>query len=192
MPNAICKKIITDAEADAIQILENANAKKEQILSKAQSDAKLLGANIISKAKSERDAIKQKLISNENMSAKKDILSAKQTLIDAVIKKAIYDICNMSDHDYKKCFVKLLQKAYSEISPDTKQLNLYMSERDLKRIPKKEIINALDGCKVNLFEENIPAGFIIKSKNVDLNFTPEFLAYQENSVLLKIISQILF
>lgn len=84
---SILSQIINEANAERKKIINQANQQKEEILRQAKQDAENLYQGILEKEKSVFEAEKQKIIVNARLEGKKQLLAAKQGLIDQVFER---------------------------------------------------------------------------------------------------------
>ena len=88
----ICEKIITDADSEASKIVEEANRKSIELINSASQNNKKKAMELESTAPSVAKEIYEKLVSDANIKAKKEILAAKRELLDEVFKKALLNL----------------------------------------------------------------------------------------------------
>jgi len=84
---SIINHILDEAGVQRDKILREAKQQAELILQEARGEADKIHQEILAREKSLLEAEKQKLIVNARLESKKNLLKAKQELIDRVIEK---------------------------------------------------------------------------------------------------------
>ena len=100
--NNLTSKIIEEAEAKKEVILSDAEKEKNKILSKKQEEAKAAEKFIIEKAESEAISRKERIISSAKLEARNEKLTAKQEVIRDIFEISIKNLCNMSEKEFKE------------------------------------------------------------------------------------------
>ncbi len=84
---SILSQIVNEANAERKKIINQANQQKEEIIRQAKQGAENLYQEISDKEKRVFEAERQKIIVNARLEGKKQLLSAKQGLIDEVFER---------------------------------------------------------------------------------------------------------
>ncbi len=84
---SILSHILNQANAEKVNILRQAHQEKEKIIQKAKQEAERLYQETLHKERALSEAQKQKIIVNARLEPKKNLLKAKQELIDSVFVK---------------------------------------------------------------------------------------------------------
>lgn len=84
---SILSQIVNEANAERKKIINQANQQKEEILRQAKLEAENFYQEIVDKERRVFEAEKQKIIVNARLEGKKQLLSAKQGLIDQVFER---------------------------------------------------------------------------------------------------------
>lgn len=101
----ILKKIMSDAEMAAQEILADGKRDGEEILEKARADAAALKSRLKSKADQRADEERNRIVTLARLSARRDLLSEKQLLIGKVFEETRQRILAMGRDDYRR-FIK--------------------------------------------------------------------------------------
>ncbi|MBM3252226.1 MAG: hypothetical protein FJZ11_05580 [Candidatus Omnitrophica bacterium] len=117
---AILSQIMNDANGQRNIILKQANQQKEEILRQARQDADKIYQEILDREKSAFEAEKQKFIINVRLEARKQLLCAKQELIDLAFERLKSEL--KKDTFKKK---QILQDGIKEVPED---INFYLSK----------------------------------------------------------------
>jgi vacuolar-type H+-ATPase subunit E/Vma4 len=84
---SILQRITNNADAESQKIIQQARREAEVIIQQAQKEADKMYEGLLAKEKILYEAQKQKFIVNARLEYKKDLLSAKQGLINGVLEK---------------------------------------------------------------------------------------------------------
>lgn len=183
--DAIKNRILSDAKSRASKI----NADSLQIVSEInknavdQSTALLLESQ--KQALKESQNIKRRFDSLAVLEQRKILLSAKQDLIDQVIKKAMLNLKEMDRKEKEALYRKILEKILT--GGEMIQFNEQDQEMgsDLIKLFSFPIaINPVTG--------NFIGGFIISRDMVEINITFEMIVRQYRSELVAIAANSLF
>jgi vacuolar-type H+-ATPase subunit E/Vma4 len=117
---AILSQIMNDVDGQRNIILKQANQQKEEILRQARQDADKIYREIIDREKTEIEAEKQKLIVNARLEAKKQLLAAKQRLIDDAFARLKSEL--------KKDAFKKKQISQDGVKEVPEDINFYLSK----------------------------------------------------------------
>lgn len=189
----ICNNITNDALKKADDILNDAKLKADIILKEAKKSADEYGAHLMAQAKSEYDAEKKRIISLEKMSAKKDILFAKQEIIENTLNSVKVHIDKLPDEKYKKVLLSLLLKSAMELE-SIEAVEVILPQRAKKLISEREIKKTIGEKKLSSVEysNEITTGVTIISKNIELTNSISELIREKRDSLSDLICNMLF
>lgn len=172
-------KIQMEAEAMKDSIIATAMEEKERIISKKNSEAKVLVDDMIERAKVEALLTKERIISGAELKARNEKLGAKQTIIKEVFEKSVNELCKLDEVQYLT-FIKEGILSF-DIKGDE---NLILNTEGMKFI-KHDIIEEINkelvskGEKGNLTLSSKPGefkgGFILEKNGIEINNTFETL-----------------
>ena len=103
--NNLTSKIIEDAEDKKEVIISEAEEEGKKILNKKIEEAKAAEKIIIEKAEREAASRKERIISNAHLQGRNEKLKAKQEVISKVFEESIETLCSLSEEEFKS-FVK--------------------------------------------------------------------------------------
>ncbi len=189
----ICNNITNDALKKADNILNDAKLKASIILEEAKKTADEYGARLMAQAKSEFDAEKKRIIALEKMSAKKDILFAKQEIIENTLNSVKAHIDKLPDEKYKKILLSLLLKSTMELkSPEA--IEVILPQRAKKLISEREIKKTIGEKKLSSVKylANLTTGVVIISKNIELTNSISEIIREKRDSLSDLICNMLF
>ena len=178
--NNLTSKILNDAEEKKKYILADAEAQKDKIITKANIEAEVKKARIISNAK---------------LSVRNDMLRAKQDVISKVFNEAIEKLQNLSNGDYKYYVISTLDSLELEGTEV-----IIINEKD-KDIFSNEFLEALNkeleskGKKGSItlnMEGKFNGGFILDRNGIQINNTFEALINSLRGELEFEVNKVLF
>ena len=165
----ITARIETDAKGEIAEILREGEAKAAKIRSdyQAQADAAAKAAEAAGKEAARRQA--ERLEGAAQMEAKKMILAAKQSCLDAAFDKARQRLLDLPDGQYSDLLAKIAAKASR-----TGGEEIILSARDHKRVGAKVVEKAnfiLGTGKLTLAGETreMDGGLILRDGQVEVN-----------------------
>lgn len=175
----ITSKILKDAEEKSESIISKANAEKDSMISKKVTIANELANEIVKKAEIEAKSVKERIISAAKLEVRNNKLSAKQEKISEVFEKSIDSLCSMS----KEEFINFVENSILSIGVEGDE-TLILNESGIKVIDEsfiKELnskLNArgIDG-KIKLASKTreFRGGFILEKNGIEINNTYEAL-----------------
>ena len=172
-------KIIEDASIKAETILKEATDNGKLIIENKIKKAELLKDQMIEKSKIEAITVKQRIISNNQLSVRNEKIVAKQKMIDKVFVEALEKLLAIKDEEYLE-----LVKAYllsmpivgnEEIIIPGKYTNLVTEEYLSKVNIALLALGKLGEIKVSPEMRDIKSGFIVIKNGIEINNTFESL-----------------
>lgn len=191
--NNLTSKIINDAEDKKEVILSEAEKQGKKIIDKKIEEAKADEKIIIEKAEIEAVSRKERIISNANLKARNEKLKAKQEVISEIFRSSIEALCCLSGDDFKK-FVKT-SILNSNITGNQK---IILNKEGKKIISEAELLEINKELKskasVVLSEEtgNFKGGFILEKDGIEINNTFEALVDSVKDDLSQEVARELF
>lgn len=172
-------KIIEDAKAKALAIEEQAGQEAKAVMEQASADIAQKRAELLKKAESDGAESYKRLIAVAGLEGRKEILRAKQEMIDAAFQKALEKVCQMDDRDYQKLLEQMIADAVGNEAGE-----ILLSENDAKRMDNefvsninKHIVDIGKKGLLKLSTQHIKTvgGFVLKSGEMEINSTFEIL-----------------
>lgn len=189
-------KIIEDANAKALHIEEQANQEARYIMDTALRSAEQKKAELHKKADAEGAEAYRRLIAVAGLEGRKEILRAKQEMIETAFKAAMEKVSQLPDQEYQKLLEEMV------ISTATKgSWEILLSEKDLNRMDSlfisninKRLISAGLVGDFTLSKDTIhtAGGFILRRGDVEINSTFEILSGMLRPELENDVVKILF
>ena len=171
------EKTVSQAKAQAEQIIKRAEEKSAQIMEKATADAELEYKKYIAMAKSTAD-----------VDIKRCVLRKKQELITKIIDDARAKLLKLSDTEYFECMEKLLETSVRSGCGE-----LVFSEKDKARVTEK-FKSAADklGIKISEDTRDIDGGFILVCGDIEENCSVSALFEQKYDRLSDEVNSFMF
>jgi len=189
----LTSKILEEAEAKKEVIISDAEKEKDKILTKKKEEAKVAEKIIIEKAEIEAVSRKERIISSAKLEARNEKLKAKQEVISEIFEISIENLCNISEKEFKE-FVRLTI-LNSNIVGEQK---LILNDTSKKIIDGNFLLEINKELKskatVTLSEEtrNFKGGFVLEKDGIEINNTFEALVNSLKDDLNQEVARVLF
>lgn len=187
-------QILEEANNSANEKIEAAKAQAQEIIKKAEAEAKALGEEISNKSDADIANYKDRVKSSADLKRRTEILTAKQEMISQTIDKAYETFCSMDDTEYFETLKKMLDKF---VQPQEGEI--HFSSKDLSKLPSGfeadvEKIAATNGGKLTVSKEerNIERGFILAYGGIEENCSFKALFDSQRDELQDKVQKILF
>ena len=192
----LTSKILEEANARKKEILSEAEAEKNKIIDKKIAEAKILEAEVIKKSKSESETRKERIISNAELTVRNNKLEAKQNIISKVFEEAVEGLCNLSEEDFKSFIKKSIKN-----SDITGEENLILNSKG-KKVISDEFLNEINGylkkagkkgnLKISKETGTFKGGFVLEKNGIEINNTFEALVNSMKDDLEYDVAMVLF
>jgi vacuolar-type H+-ATPase subunit E/Vma4 len=179
----IINQIKKDSEIEIKHILNDAERQASSIIKEARKEAKLESDRIIADGKKQGENLQKILISKANQDAKKDIMNAREQIIDECFLKAHHKLSILKDVEYEKLVKKLIEDGYKKLG----QKCTILVSKDADKNIAQELGLKIDG---NI---ETSGGIILKSLDgrIILNHTFDGIIKREkNKIRIKIGKQL--
>ena len=187
----ITSKILKDAEAGKENILAAAEEEKNKILSKKASAANEIAQEILQKAEADAKSKKERVISSAKLKVRNNKLAAKQEIIDEVFEKSINKLTELS----KEQFLNFVKNSILSMNLTGKQ-TLILNETGLKFVDDSFINELNKEAKATIALSktagNFKGGFILENNGIEINSTYEALVSSLRDELEFEVAQVLF
>lgn len=184
-------KILKDAEAGKENILAAAEEEKNKILSKKVSSANEIAQEILEKAEVEAKSKKERVISSAKLKVRNNKLAAKQEIMDEVFEKSVDELTKLSKED----FLNFVKNTIVSMNLSGKQ-TLILNEEGLKFVDTAFIdeLNKSVNAQITLSETagNFKGGFILENNGIEINSTYEALVSSLRDELEFEVAKVLF
>ena len=187
----ITSKILKDAEAGKENILAAAEEEKNKILSKKASAANEIAQEILQKAEADAKSKKERVISSAKLKVRNNKLAAKQEIIDEVFEKSINKLTELS----KEQFLNFVKNSILSMNLTGKQ-TLILNETGLKFVDDSFINELNKEAKATIALSktagNFKGGFILENNGIEINSSYEALVSSLRDELEFEVAQVLF
>lgn len=189
-------KIIEDARAKALAINQQAGQEASDIISQASKEAEQKKAELLKKAEIDAAQTYKRMLAVAGLEGRKEILRAKQDMIDAAFDAALSKVCSLPDKEYQMLLERMITDAAGDEGGE-----ILLSQKDAKRMDDSFICNinkrlgsAGKRGTVFLSEQNIAAvgGFKLKRGEMEINGTLEIVFGMLRPELEQEVVKILF
>lgn len=175
----ILEKIIEDAKAKVVAIKEQAEQEARAIMDQASEEAEQKKADMLKKAEADGAESYKRHIAVAGLEGRKELLRAKQDMIDAAFTGALEKVCGLPDPEYQKLLESLIVDVVDKDGGE-----ILLSQKDAKRVDNQFIssINKRLSASgkvgtVKLSDQFIKTagGFIFRIGDMEINSTFEIL-----------------
>lgn len=186
--------ILSDAEAEAVQIEKTAEEKAKKLIDDTQNECTVELDALKKKADDDALKYKKRIAAAVEARTRIIILKEKQQILDKMLLDSYHKLCDMPREDYEKLLKKLF---LNNIRPG--ECTVYFSQTDIDGL-SKEFISELEKCAseknctmtVSKDPRNISGGFILAYGGVEENCSFEALFEANKNVLSDRAAEVLF
>lgn len=111
----IIERIKKDSEKEINSILKEAKKETIGIVDSIKKEAKLESEKIISRGEHQGENIKKILVSKANQDAKRNIMKAREKIIEECFTKARNKLSSLKGTEYKKIVTKLIKAGHKKL-----------------------------------------------------------------------------
>lgn len=175
----IKNKILEDANSKALAIEEQAKREAKDILADAAKTAESKSAQILKSAENESAEVYRRLISIGGLEGRKEILRAKQEVVDNAFKVAMNKVVNLPDAQYQELLEAMIVDAASDSNGE-----ILISKKDAGRIDSRftdnvnkrlRSVGKTGALTVSKDKINTVGGFVLRYGEMEINSTLEIL-----------------
>lgn len=179
----ILDRIAADAKAEADAVLAKAQEEADALIAAAQAKADKELAVLLKAADEEAAKAAAKTVSGAEMTAKKNILSTKQALLEETIEAAKEKLLHLNEADYLKTLAAMLAQA------QIREGEILLSPTDKARFGDAL---AKEGFPIGEETRDIAGGFIVKCGDVEYNYSFASILAIQREEMESIAAGILF
>lgn len=192
----IKEKILQDAENKANEILEKARLQAKEIVENGKQKAARKGREISQKALHDANEKKRIINSIVELEMRKDVLAAKQEVIDNVFNVVLQRMNNMEKGRYERVVLNMLLEA-----AETGDEEIVLSQTAKEKLSPDfitKVNSSLEAAgkngniKVSEEVRNISGGFVLKSQGIEINNSFEAIIRQHRDEIEPKVAGILF
>jgi V/A-type H+-transporting ATPase subunit E len=180
----IIEQIKKDSDIEINQILKKAKQQANDIIKESKEEAKLESEKILADGKKQADNIKRILISKANQDAKRELMNAKEKIIEECFTKAHHELSILKGQKYDKIVRKLIEDGRKKLGGAG---SLFVSREAGKKIATEL------GLKIDGYIES-SGGVVLKSTDgrITLDHTFDGILKRKKDKIRPTVGQILF
>ena len=111
----IIERIKKDSEKEIKQIVKEAEIQASSIINDAKKEAEQDSKKILSDGKQQADNIKKIIASKAKQDIKKEIINARENIIEECFTKAHHELSTLDETEYKKVVTKLMEDGCNKL-----------------------------------------------------------------------------
>ena len=180
----IIAQIEKDAEQEISRINQEAKEKAQVILDDARKEAQAQAKHLLARGKQQSDNLKKILISKASQEAKRDLMRAKEDVIDECFKKAFEQLSSMPNRDYESMITRLIKQSQKKLGVTGSLLISKDIDKNIAKtlnIPVEGTIKATGGV---LFQSS--------DKTVTLDTTFDGILKRNRDIIRNKVGKLLF
>lgn len=177
----LINKILDDAKKEADRIMEESAKINEEIVSSKVNEANEKKKRLIEKAAAEAAMMKDRIISNAELKVRDEKLKAKQEVMDRVFKLSKERLKNLNEDKY----MKFLRNNIKTLDLKGQEL-LIVPENMKSKVKSMGLVPMISD------DETVESGFMLKNRDVTMNFSFDSLVDYLREELESEIAQDLF
>lgn len=175
----IKSKILEDAQNKSTQILEQAKQQAEEIKNDALKESESKRAEILEKGEAKGKETYRRMLSMAGLEGRKEILKAKQDVVEEAFTSAMEKLRSLPDEDYQKLIEDMAVAAAKNECGE-----ILLSEKDRKRLNDDflkninvRIASKGENAEFVMSDDNIKTsgGFILRYGEMEINSTFEIM-----------------
>lgn len=175
----IKSKILEDAQNKITQILEQAKQQAEEIKNDALKESESKRAEILEKGEAKGKETYRRMLSMAGLEGRKEILKAKQDVVEEAFTSAMEKLRSLPDEDYQKLIEDMAVAAAKNECGE-----ILLSEKDRKRLNDDflkninvRIASKGENAEFVMSDDNIKTsgGFILRYGEMEINSTFEIM-----------------
>ena len=180
----IIERIKKDSDKEIKQILKEAEKQANLIIDDVKKEAKQKADKILSDGKQQADNINKIIISKASQEMKREIMNAREKIIDECFVKAHHELSILTGNQYKNLVKKLIENGCSKLNG---QCYIHVS-RDIDQ----EIATSMGVQVMGTIETN--GGILIKSQDgrITLDYTFDGILKRNKDEIRKKVGKLLF
>lgn len=175
----IIEQIKKDSEKEINQILKEAEKQATGIIHDAKEEAKQESEKILRSGKQQSENIEKIIVSKASQDAKREIMNAREKIIEECFTKAHHKLSTLNEAEYKRIVTSLMKDGYKRLEG---QCNVLVSREIDREIAKKMGIKVVGTVET-------AGGIILKSgdERITLDYTFDgILKRKKNEIRIKL------
>ena len=180
----IIERIKKDTEIEIKQIQKDTQQQITKIINEAKTAAKQQAEKIIHQGKLESENQRKILVSQANQDIKRDIMNARETIIEQCFTKAHHELSTLKESMYRETVKKLLENGYQKLKGDCTVLVSRDLDREIAQQMGVQVIGSVETA----------GGMVIKSSDgrVTLDHTFDGILKRKKDEIRRQVGKLLF
>jgi len=180
----IINQIKSDASKEVKEIIKEAENQAKTIINDAKKEAELEAEKILSNAKKQSDNHKKILVSQAGQDSKKEIMAAREKIIDECFVKAHHNLSTLKETEYKNMVRKLITDGIKKLGG---KCDVIVSRDIDKKIAKDLHLEVIGTVETS-------GGIMLKSSDgrVTLDYTFDGILKREKDQIRIKVGKLLF
>jgi len=180
----IISQIKKDAEKEIKQIQKDADLEAKKIIDAAKKQAKLEAEKILENGKKQAENTKRILISKENQEIKREIMNAREKVIEDCFIKAQQKLSNIKGKEYENTVTKYVKTGINKLGKDCSALK--------SRTEDKKIIEKLGLKSAGSIEASGGVKLVSKDGRITLDYTFDGILKRDKQKIRNKVGRLLF
>ena len=183
----IIERIGEEFSLEIDRIKRETQDRVSEILKEARGKAASIKEEILQAASFEAQKRRDRILTTNNLEARRIVLEEKERLIEEAYNKALAKLERLGKKSYQDIIKKMLLKVAKSGSGE-----IIISKEDRKRITLSFIKNINKELKISKEDRGISGGFILKREKIEVNNSFESLFRSKREELESRLVKILF
>ena len=140
----IIERIKKDSEKEIKEILKEAEKQATQIINDSKKEAEKEAKKILQDGEKQSENIKKIQISKASQDAKRNIMNAREKIIDNCFTKAHHELSTLSETAYKRVVTKLMEDGLKKLGGQCNVIVSRSNDREIARNMGLEVIGTVE------------------------------------------------
>ena len=180
----IIEQIKKDAEKEIKQIKKEAGKESEKIIDNAKKQAKVEAEKILENGKKQAENTKRILISKENQDIKREIMNAREKVIEDCFVKAHQKLSMIKGKEYEDTVTKYVKNGVNKLGKDCSVLK--------SRAEDKKIIEKLGLKTDDTIDASGGVKLVSKDGRITLDYTFDGILKRDKHKIRNKVGRLLF
>jgi len=192
----ITQRILDDAQARADSIKAEASEKAKAVEDEARKRAERKKEELLEQAGKDAEEQKRRILGVAQLEARKELLAAKQEMIEEAFQKSLDQLTSMDEKSYlaiiREMLLNLVESGNETVIFSARDLEI-ISDGFWKDVNKALVDKGKEGnLKLSRESREIKGGFILQAGGVEMNCSFEALLEEKRDQLETEVANILF
>ena len=180
----IIEQIKKDAEKEIKQIQKDADTEAKKIIDDIKAQAKLEAEKILENGKIQADNTKRILISKENQRIKREIMNAREKVIEDCFVKSHQKLSMVKGKEYEDAVTKYVKTGVNKLGKDCSVLT--------SRVEDKKIVEKLGLKSAGTIEASGGVKLVSEDGRITLDYTFDGILKRDKNKIRNKVGRLLF